>query len=174
MKNAWRSSLLPFLVTQIWLQQFPICALSSDIGYDNPERTCLALKNKTTKRRKSNSWSAMFLRKNPDLKEEMWKRVKAISLKLSLGALQRDLSCTTTPIGRLSQEEMHLLSPRRSSLPSHTLAGGRKTFLLTQQKPSQWQTATLIQWEAITTLNSCSSPMDFHSKLPLPTPPFAL
>lgn len=51
-----------------------------------------------------------------------------------------EVSCTTTAIGK----------PQRETL-----------YLLPQQQPSQW--------EATTALNSCSPPVDFHSRQPLPT-----
>ena len=66
---------------------------------------------------------------------------------MSLEALQRTSHILPlTTVGRLSQEEMHLLSPRRS-LPSHTLAGGRKILLLTQQPGPRRATAQRLREE---------------------------
>ena len=46
MENTLEFSLPLYLVTQMWLQWFPICAPPSDVGHEIQERTFQAPKDK--------------------------------------------------------------------------------------------------------------------------------
>lgn len=125
----------PSLLLRCDLDVFQSVHFASDMGHDNQGRSFLAPKDKTTKCRKTDSWSVMFSRKHLEQKGEMWKWIKEDFVHNGVRQpWRRKLSCMYHAL----QFILYMLRGR--SLLYYNSKS--EDFPFAPQQPSQWETAT--------------------------------